>query len=444
MDREAAERRIVELLGTEASAVGWRPLAQPGPAGDTVAWLVFRGVEVAAAGQGPEGSGLALLQKLEAHAARLRELPEISTVAELNISRYTASGTATRVPVRPMSRERALFELDLGVEGALLFHEESTRTFGLVWRGIDGEPTMLGIGEPILGDDAVAQPRPVPGKTPTSEEAEALRAGKAERLRPLLRCPLCRGELADRPGELYCAPCARAYPYVRGKPVLATGEGYDATPEEQPESNNPYGSQVLELIETYRDGLVLDMGSGNPTRGFYNVIHLDLFAFDQVDVVTDGQGLPFGDDVFDAILSEAVLEHVEDPIAYTRELARVLKPGGRVRLDAAFLQPYHGYPDHYFNMTRSGLRKVVEESGLRVLDLEAGPHQQPLVTLGLVAGGLLRGTADEERKRRLGELTLAQAVDLAMAGDGRLLEGLSREAIDRLAAGFACLAEKPR
>ena len=40
--------------------------------------------------------------------------------------------------------------------------------------------------------------------------------------------------------------------------------------------------------------------------------------------------LPFRDRTFDLIISMSVIEHLDDPIAVFRELARVLKPGGRL------------------------------------------------------------------------------------------------------------------
>jgi SAM-dependent methyltransferase len=55
---------------------------------------------------------------------------------------------------------------------------------------------------------------------------------------------------------------------------------------------------------------------------------------------TDGQALPFRDDAFDTVFSHAVIEHVADPLAYLREIRRVLKPGGLVFLQTApYLAP---------------------------------------------------------------------------------------------------------
>ena len=48
--------------------------------------------------------------------------------------------------------------------------------------------------------------------------------------------------------------------------------------------------------------------------------------------VADAERLPFADDTFDVILSHEVIEHVPDDRAAAVEMARVLRPGGRIVL----------------------------------------------------------------------------------------------------------------
>jgi SAM-dependent methyltransferase len=53
-----------------------------------------------------------------------------------------------------------------------------------------------------------------------------------------------------------------------------------------------------------------------------------------------GENLPFPAQTFDVILSHEVLEHVQDDRQAVREMARVLRPGGRIVL----FVPNRGYP----------------------------------------------------------------------------------------------------
>ena len=123
-------------------------------------------------------------------------------------------------------------------------------------------------------------------------------------------------------------------------------------------SSNGYDAFGMELIKRNENGLVLDCGAGQRPVYFDNVVNFDIAAYDTTDVRGVGEVLPFIDEAFDAVLSIAVLEHVKDPFLCAKEIARVLKPGGSLMCCVPFLQPLHGYPNHYYNMTSNGLQNL--------------------------------------------------------------------------------------
>lgn len=90
-----------------------------------------------------------------------------------------------------------------------------------------------------------------------------------------------------------------------------------------------------------------------------------------VDVFGDGRRLPFADASFDTVLSTEVLEHVLSPGEVLAEMARVLKPEGRLLISVPFLQPLHEMPSDYYRYTPFSLRKLAEASGLEVETVEA-------------------------------------------------------------------------
>lgn len=99
---------------------------------------------------------------------------------------------------------------------------------------------------------------------------------------------------------------------------------------------------------------MLDCGSGG--RYWPGVINMD-YVFTEWNTVTgDALALPFKDEAFTLVLSQAVLEHLTDPQRSVDEVFRVLKPGGMFYCEAAFIQPVHMAPIHYFNVTPHGMR----------------------------------------------------------------------------------------
>lgn len=125
-------------------------------------------------------------------------------------------------------------------------------------------------------------------------------------------------------------------------------------------SAHEYDHVALEVIGRHVGGLVLDCGAGLRHTDYAHVVNYEIVPYDSTDVLGVAEQLPFADGTFDAVLSLNVLEHVKDPFQAAREIMRVLKPGGEVFVVAPFLQPLHGYPHHYYNMTAQGLMNLFE------------------------------------------------------------------------------------
>jgi len=124
-------------------------------------------------------------------------------------------------------------------------------------------------------------------------------------------------------------------------------------------SSHNYPPELIDLIDQRKGGWVLDCGSGARERSFENVVNFEIQPYTGVDVIGLAEELPFKDASFDLVISLAVLEHVKDPRKAVLEMQRVLKPNGLLWIDVAFMQPYHGYPSHYYNMTQQGLEHLL-------------------------------------------------------------------------------------
>ena len=91
-----------------------------------------------------------------------------------------------------------------------------------------------------------------------------------------------------------------------------------------------------------------------------------------VQVFGDGSRLPFLDGSLDTVLCTEVLEHVPQPGRLVDEMARVVRPGGRVLLTVPFIQPLHELPSDYFRFTPSSLRGFAAAAGLEVESITPG------------------------------------------------------------------------
>jgi SAM-dependent methyltransferase len=92
-----------------------------------------------------------------------------------------------------------------------------------------------------------------------------------------------------------------------------------------------------------------------------NVTNADIKMGKGVDIVADAHNLPFSDDTFDAIIMQAVVEHLHSPNQAIDEAYRVLKKGGYIYLEVPFLQGFHADPHDYQRYTLKGLEKLLNK-----------------------------------------------------------------------------------
>jgi SAM-dependent methyltransferase len=150
---------------------------------------------------------------------------------------------------------------------------------------------------------------------------------------------------------------------------------------------------VKKLAEIPAGRRILDAGAGE-LRNRLLCTHLDYVSQDfcqyrgdgdgsalqtgrwdtsRIDIVCDIVAIPEPDASFDVVLCSEVLEHVPDPIATVRELARLLRPGGSMILTAPFCSLTHFAPYHFATgLSRYWYERHLGDLGLTIL--EARPN----------------------------------------------------------------------
>ena len=81
----------------------------------------------------------------------------------------------------------------------------------------------------------------------------------------------------------------------------------------------------------------------------------------------DGEHIPFEDGRFDLVYSTQVLEHVRRPEPLLAEVARVLRPGGRLIGSTSQLEPFHSRST--FGYTPYGLSVLLEDAGIEMVEV---------------------------------------------------------------------------
>jgi SAM-dependent methyltransferase len=154
------------------------------------------------------------------------------------------------------------------------------------------------------------------------------------------------------------------------------------------------------------------------------------------DIFADTGRLPFVDSCIDTVVILEVMEHIRLPREALHEIARVLRPQGRILLTMPFLYPIHDAPHDYQRLTIHGLMRDAQSAGLHIDELS--PTLGSAETAGMIACLAMAGMALRAVQRRSPAIVFVPIL-LAMIPVVNLLAWLSGKLLpswEAITAGY--------
>jgi SAM-dependent methyltransferase len=134
-------------------------------------------------------------------------------------------------------------------------------------------------------------------------------------------------------------------------------------------------------LQQYAKGNLLDLGCGkvplylayrdyvadNICVDWENTLHKNDYLDYECDIT---KALPFENEEFDTIILSDVLEHIFQPEHVWKEMSRILLRNGKILMNVPFFYCLHERPYDYCRYTEFALRRFVECSGLKLVQLD--------------------------------------------------------------------------
>lgn len=230
-------------------------------------------------------------------------------------------------------------------------------------------------------------------------------------------CPVCHNKLEVSNNEYVCVNnlCNIHYPTVDGIPILLNESTSVFTFKDFTSRNTTYF--YTEQKNTLRDIIfkftptinknvkasenfknfeklllqrsnrpkVLVLGGSIIGEGMESLINNDSFEMVETDIsfgprtnmICDAHEIPFEDNSFDAVIVQAVLEHLLDPYRCVEEIYRVLTVDGIVYAETPFMQQVHGGRYDFTRFTYLGHRRLFR----KFEEIDSGPVCGPGMAL---------------------------------------------------------------
>ena len=209
----------------------------------------------------------------------------------------------------------------------------------------------------------------------------------------VLVCPDCKAPLRNGDSDLACsnADCSSLYPVINGVPILINERVSTFRLSEYFQTETKLYSRFREkvraimpritgnfaarrnfqklaglLLERAERPSVLIVGGAEVGDGLapllddprFEILETDVALGRRTKLVCDARFLPFPPSSFDAVIIQAVLEYVPDPVESVSEIYRVLRPDGLIYSEMPFIQDVHGGRYDFTRLTLLGHRRL--------------------------------------------------------------------------------------